>query len=41
MAILISRKAWRCYNKFLVSLDKKLGEYTLGVAVKNLKLMMQ
>lgn len=28
----ISLKAWRYYNKFLVSLDKKLGDYTLGVA---------
>lgn len=28
----LSRKAWRKYNKFLVSLDKKLGDYTLGVA---------
>lgn len=29
----ISAKAWRHYNKFLVSLDKKLGDkYTLGVA---------
>ena len=28
----LSRKAWRNYNKFLVSLDKKLGDYTLGVA---------
>lgn len=28
----ISLKAWHYYNKFLVSLDKKLGEYTLGVA---------
>ena len=28
----LSNKAWRYYNKFLVSLDKKLGEYTLGVA---------
>lgn len=29
----ISNKAWRYYNKFLVSLDKKLGDaYTLGVA---------
>ncbi len=28
----ISRKAWRYYNRFLVSLDKKLGDYTLGVA---------
>lgn len=28
----ISRKAWFYYNKFLVSLDKKLGDYTLGVA---------
>lgn len=28
----ISLKAWHYYNKFLVSLDKKLGGYTLGVA---------
>lgn len=28
----ISAKAWRYYNKFLVSLDEKLGDYTLGVA---------
>lgn len=29
----LSDKAWRHYNKFLVSLDKKLGDdYTLGVA---------
>ncbi len=28
----ISRKAWKHYNDFLVSLDKKLGDYTLGVA---------
>ena len=28
----LSLKAWRYYNKFLVSLDKKLGDYTLGVA---------
>ncbi len=28
----ISNKAWKPYNKFLVSLDKKLGDYTLGVA---------
>ncbi len=29
----ISLKAWHYYNKFIVSLDKKLGEnYTLGVA---------
>lgn len=29
----ISNKAWRYYNKFLVSLDKKLGDnYSLGVA---------
>lgn len=29
----ISNKAWRYYNSFLVSLDKKLGDdYTLGVA---------
>lgn len=28
----ISNKAWKAYNKFLVSLDEKLGDYTLGVA---------
>ena len=28
----LSLKAWYYYNNFLVSLDKKLGEYTLGVA---------
>ena len=28
----LSFKAWYYYNRFLVSLDKKLGEYTLGVA---------
>lgn len=28
----ISLKAWYYYNSFLVSLDKKLGDYTLGVA---------
>ena len=28
----LSSKAWREYNKFLVSLDKELGYYTLGVA---------
>ncbi len=28
----LSRNAWKYYNNFLVSLDKKLGEYTLGVA---------
>lgn len=28
----LSAKAWRYYNNFLVSLDKKLGDYTLGVA---------
>lgn len=28
----ISLKAWHYYNRFLVSLDKKLGDYTLGVA---------
>lgn len=28
----VSLKAWYYYNNFLVSLDKKLGEYTLGVA---------
>ncbi len=29
----LSKRAWRHYNKFLVSLDEKLGSYTLGVAV--------
>ena len=28
----LSNKAWKYYNEFLVSLDKKLGSYTLGVA---------
>lgn len=28
----ISSNAWRHFNNFLVSLDKKLGDYTLGVA---------
>ncbi len=28
----LSSKAWRHYNKFLISLDESLGEYTLGVA---------
>ena len=28
----LSDNAWEYYNKFLVSLDKKLGDYTLGVA---------
>lgn len=28
----LSKKAWRIYNRFLVSLDKQLGERTLGVA---------
>ncbi len=28
----LSDKAWKYYNKFLVSLDKKLGDYSLGVA---------
>lgn len=28
----ISMKAWFYYNRFLVALDKKLGDYTLGVA---------
>lgn len=28
----LSDKAWYYYNKFLVSLNKKLGDYTLGVA---------
>ena len=28
----ISNEAWKHYNNFLVSLDKKLGDYTLGVA---------
>ena len=29
----LSSKAWRNFNKFLVSLDEVLGDYTLGVAV--------
>lgn len=28
----LSLEAWNYYNKFLVSMDKKLGDYTLGVA---------
>lgn len=28
----LSSKAWRHYNRFLVSLDEQLGDYTLGVA---------
>lgn len=28
----LSNQAWKHFNKFLVSLDKKLGSYTLGVA---------
>ena len=28
----LSLKAWHYYNKFLVSLNEKLGDYTLGVA---------
>ncbi len=28
----LSDNAWKYYNDFLVSLDKKLGDYTLGVA---------
>lgn len=28
----ISNKAWKYFNNFLVSLDKKLGDYSLGVA---------
>lgn len=28
----LSDNAWKHYNDFLVSLDKKLGDYTLGVA---------
>ncbi len=28
----LSQKAWNYYNSFLVSLNKKLGDYTLGVA---------
>ncbi len=28
----LSKKAWRIYNRFLVSLDEKLGDRTLGVA---------
>ncbi len=37
----LSQNAWRHYNNFLVSLDKKLGDkYTLGIAVSdwNIKL---
>ena len=28
----LSKNAWKEYNKFLVSLNEKLGDYTLGVA---------
>lgn len=28
----LTNEAWKYYNEFLVSLDKKLGSYTLGVA---------
>ena len=28
----LSSEAWRNYNKFLVSLDENLGDYTLGVS---------
>ena len=28
----LSNKAWKAYNKFLVALEKQLGNYTLGVA---------
>ncbi len=31
----LSRNAWKYFNKFLVSLDKKLGKYTLGVAMSD------
>ena len=31
----LSSKAWRHYNKFLVSLDEQLGDYTLGVAISD------
>lgn len=31
----LSSKAWRYFNRFLVSLDKKLGAYSLGVAVSD------
>lgn len=31
----ISHKAWRKFNKFLVSLNEKLGDYTLGVTVSD------
>lgn len=31
----LSSKAWRHYNKFLVSLDEQLGDYTLGVAMSD------
>ena len=39
----ISNKAWRNFNKFLVSMGKKLGERSLGVALSewNLKLSTQ
>ena len=31
----LSSEAWNGYNKFLISLDKKLGDYTLGVAMSD------
>lgn len=31
----LSNNAWKPFNDFLVSLDKKLGSYTLGVAVSD------
>ncbi len=31
----LSQKAWNYYNDFLVSLDEKLGDYTLGVAASD------
>lgn len=39
----LNGKAWKHYNDFLVSLDKKLGSYTLGVACSdwNLKFSSQ
>ena len=39
----LTNEAWKYYNDFLVSLDKKLGSYTLGVAGSdwNMKLSSQ
>ena len=34
----LSNKAWRVYNRFLVSLDEQLGEYTLGVTFVDWKM---